>query len=167
MLKKLFRSLTQSKEERFIHESETLAESLARSSPQSAKILRQVASLMRMLESSSNDSKRLNIEDLDDLAMSICEALRERTQVLAKLESELPLVISSADGRRFDAHMDQWRNEAATIMRGYSRLRHAITGQAASGLESLGSDQQTKLNAALESLELEIRTTERIQNELG
>ena len=165
MLKKFFRRLTQSSEDRFAADSDALADSLAKTAPQSAQILRQIATLMRRVENASG--KQIEVDDLDGLALSICEALRDRVKILAKLEAELPLVIASCDGRRFDSHMDQWRKEAATITRAYSRLRHAITGQPPSALEQLGPEGETKLNAALESLELQIRTAERIQSELG
>ena len=114
----------------------------------------------------SNDRAMLQLDDLQDLSISVCDGILAKLKELAELERELPDLIAAADGHRFETHMKRWRTVNATVMRGYAALQHAATGEAPSGMEAIMSNSET-LNPALETLELQIRTAERIKNELG
>lgn len=167
MFKKIFKSLTQSKEAQFLEELESKAAAIAESGArQSASILHSLGRLKHSIDQklNSRDRSMLQIEDFDSLAQSICEGLHAKIKELAALEIKMPHAVTSGDGRQLESHLNEWRTCLATVMKGYSLLHYAATGEKPTDIDTL--DAQS-LNPALESLELQIRTAERIRNELG
>lgn len=171
MFKKLFKSLTQSDEARLLERMEGEAARLeVNGSPQIAQTLREFAKLKEDLDSrlEQNDSALLEIEGFADLAESICDAAISQAGEMAKMENSLPGILTSRNADRLTTYMDKWKRGNQTIMRGYAALHRAITGNGATSIEESSVDgEKTALDQAAESLLVEVRTAERIRNELG
>lgn len=168
MFKKLFNTLTKSSEDRYLDSLEQQAASLAQTGAnQSATVLRSLATLKHQIDHKikTRDPSVLQIDGFEDLAQSVCEGIQSKIAELATLERKLPGIVTDRDGRKFQAYVDEWRVCLATITKGYATLHYAATGESANDLGALSGAQV--INPAMETLELQIRTAERIRNELG
>ena len=171
MFKKLFKTLTQSDEERFQERMESEAARLQGSgSPQFARTIRDFARIKKDLDSrmKQDDSSLLKIDGFAMHAETICDAAIAQAAGMAKLEVSLPEVLVSRDTDRFENYITEWRRGNQSLMRGYAALHRAVTGSGPTEIEESGVDsEKTALDQAAESLLVEVRTAERIRNELG
>ena len=169
MLRKFFRSLTQSDEERYLETFEAFAQSLQTTSPQLAHVARDVAQLKAQVDQCVDGSKPapFEIQGLGEKAKIICDGVQASLRELQQLDQELPSILTSGDGEQLTAHFNRLETLNQLVMRAAATLRHAVTGNGpTSSLTSfpVGDDA---MKAALEDLDVQIRTAERIKNELG
>ena len=171
MFKKLFKTLTQSDEDRFREQIDGAAAKLeVGGSPRLARTLREFGKLKQGLDSrlKEGDSSLLKIDDLGKHAESVCEAAIAQLSELAELENTLPGVLTSRDADRFATYLQKWEVGNQSLMRGYAALDRAISGNGPTLIEESGVDgEKSALDVAAESLLVEVRTAERIRNELG
>ena len=171
MLKKFFRSLTKSKSEIYLEDLEQAAANLqSRGTPQLAATLRHFISLKRELEQriASKDTTLLPVENLGSLTTAVCDGVLGRIEQLAKLQAELPKVLTSRDHQRYSQHMDNWRTQNEALLSAFSLLHRVHTGTGPSDAPQASSPaaDNSPLQEAMANLLLEVRTAERIRDEL-
>ena len=168
MLRKFFRNLTQSDEDRYLESYEAFAKSLETASPQLAEITRDVAQLKGQIDQCVDGSKPAPFEvaDLGDKAKAICDGIQSQLRELQKLDQNLPKVLASGSGEQLTSHVKRWENGNQILMRATAALRYIATGTSSNGMTDFPSGGGA-MKAAIEDLELQIRTAERIKNELG
>ena len=172
MFKKIFKQLTQSREELYLETLEQSAAKIAdQGSTQLAEVLRRFAQRKQIMDQqrASNDQAILPIDGLEELAVAICDGARDQIQDLMKIEHQLPDVITDCDPQRWTRYQQEWQSGLEALMRAFSALKHASTGIGSPAMDSipLGDGKKSALDAAVESLDVEIRTALRIRNELG
>jgi len=175
MIKKFFRNLTLSSEERrrerVQNSLHTLANSLDAKHAQLAKILRLFATAKLEFDSckSLHQAGEKQGVDFDALGESVCDRFRDKIIELSKWEQNLPSVFGEADQTKLTAHTSDWCQSIAELQCAFGALRRAASEKFSAELEKLTSDpDSTKpLGQAVEALLLEVRTVERIRTELG
>lgn len=176
MLKKFFRGLAESKEQkqraRYLRSFEEFATKMANEgAPVLAEVARRVARMKQELDSSdivANASESLEV-DFDQLATNLCDRVRDQMTQLAKLHRNLPTVVSSADEQKLSDHFASWQAGLRSVQVAYSALKRTGAVKLSTQLAELTEayDTSTPIGQAVEALLIEVRTAERIRNELG
>lgn len=172
MFKKIFKQLTQSAEDLYQEELEQFAATIAgQGAPQLAEVMRRFAKLKRTVDQqlATNDRSMLQIDGFGEMAHTICDATRGQIQELAKVERELAEVLTGCNPQRWASHQQKWQAGSESLMRAFATLKHAATGVGSPAMDELplGDSKKSALDAAVEALATEVRTAERIRNELG
>jgi hypothetical protein len=170
MFKKIFKRLIQSNDQRYLQFLEECALSIQTGSPQLAMTMRRFAELKQQIDAqaSNGDSAALDIENMDELATTVLDQVFDRIRQLVKLESETASVLTSADSQRFESHFTQVKNQQTAILRAYSTLHQAATGKLPSRLdENQHTRGDSPLDEAIDALQVEVRTAQRLKDELG
>ena len=171
MFKKLLKNLTQSKEEQYLADLEAIAaEFQSVGNSESAAILRRFAILKQDIDErlDSKDADLLQIEGLAGHALAICDAAIVEVRHLAKITSSLPDILTSRDAGRLATFMSEFQSANQSLMRGYTVLERAAMGSGPVGFEeSSVQGEKSTMDQAAESLLVDLRTAERIRNELG
>lgn len=176
MFKKFFSGLAESKEQkqraRYLQAFEEFADGLAKAgSPVLADTARRVAQAKRDLDTSELVAKAAeSLEvDFDQLATNLCDQIREKIAELEELHRKLPALVGSTDQAKLASHLHKWDAGCKVVQTAYAALTRTGAEKLTSELEAVseGYDTSTKLGQTIEALLLEVRTAERIRNELG
>lgn len=170
MFKKLFRQLTQSDAQRYQQKLEEFAASLEKEgAPQLGTLSRQFAKLKNDIDQRRGSGGILSqVENVEQLIVAVSDGVCDALGSLSKLNRELPSVVTTGDSSHFENHMRQWREGHATLLRAHAALKYVATGETTMGMdEPAASGKKSALDEAIEALQLEIRTAERIKHELG
>lgn len=176
MFKKFFSGLAESKEQkqraRYLDSFDEFANSLAdQRAPILADTARRVAQAKHKLDTSElveQASKSLEV-DFDQLATNLCDRIRDKITELAKHNQSLTTAVCSMDEQQLATHQSQWQTGLRTIQVAYAALHRTGADKLSPQLESLTENYETStpIGQAIEALLLEVRTAERIRNELG
>ncbi len=175
MIKKFFRNLTLSSEERRRERAQNslhgLANSLKEKHQQLAKIARLIATAKLQVDSCESLHKAGEKQgvDFDALGEAVCDQARHKITELSKFESELSSTFAMAEKGKLDTHLSDWTRSISELQCAYGSLRRAASEKFSDELEKLTNQPDTAkpLGQAVEALLLEVRTVERIRAELG